>query len=153
MYNEFSAATYSQVREVIVDLQHITGASIKPLVLYPMFLHYIEIDNGKLSNMSRTRVRDIVETYCALCNEFYLINSKAKNPSYYFYMSKSRWDKYFLGEKAIKSSLSFLIKHNFISCEKRRNPNGINKVRLFSINLFMLKGLLLEAESNVKKRV
>ena len=135
-----------KVRNIISELQKFGGASIKPLILHPMFLNYIKIMDKKLSNMSRTRVRDIVETYCALCNEFYILNHSAKNPSPYFYVPKSRWNKYFLGEKAINTSLDFLTFQGFISITKKRNPKGINLIRMYRINVNKLEQVLREAE-------
>lgn len=134
MENNFKAATYLEVRDEIKKMQNCGGAMIKPLVLYQIF--NVMIPDKEKSKMTKSRIRDIADTYCALCNEYYLIYCFDNQPKTKFYMSEERWAKYYLGQKARENSIKFLECVGIIKCEKIRNPNkAINIVRTYEFDL------------------
>lgn len=157
MENRFEAATYNQVREEIIKMQHCGGAMIKPLVLYQIF--NVIIPNEEKTKMTKSRIRDIVDTFCALCNEYYLIYCFDEHPKTKFYMSEERWTKYFLGQKARENSIKFLAEYKIIRCDKIKNPNRpVNIVRTYEFNLDWLVIIRKAAEelyeeSKAKKKI
>lgn len=150
MENNFKAATYVQVREEIIKMQNCGGAMIKPLVLYQIF--DLMIVDEERTRMTKSRIRDIADTYCALCNEYYLIYCFDKHPQTKFYMSEERWAKYFLGQKARENSIKFLVEYEIIRCEKIRNPNkAINIIRTYEFDLDWLIKFRKAAEELYQK--
>ena len=140
MLQQFEPATHTQVREVLLEMQKYGGAMIQPLMLYQSLAVAMAISDDSITKMSKTRIRDIAATFCALCNEFYLIYCFDDKPRTEFYMTEERWAKYFLGQKAIENSIKFLQRYGLIHCAKMKNPHrAINTVRVYSINLAKLK--------------
>ena len=140
MNNDFTPATHTQVREVLLEMQKYGGSMIQPLALYQAFAVAMAVSDDSITKMSKTRIRDISATFCALCNEFYLIYCFDDKPRTEFYMTEERWAKYFLGQKAIENSIQFLQRYSLIRYVKMKNPHkAINKVRVFAINLRLLK--------------
>jgi len=144
-------ATCQQVRDELLKMQEFFGSAIKPLALYHTF--YECLQSVAPSKMNRSKVRDIVDTYCALCNEYYLLYSKKENLKTDFFMNEARWAKYYLGRKAMDNSIEFLREYGFIRYRKGRNPyNPINTVRFYEIDLALLVGLRLDAEKLYEKQ-
>ena len=148
MINQFIAATHTAVRERLLKMQKLGGAMIQPLILYKILSGIMAIyDEDKITKMSKTQVRDISATFCALCNEFYLIYSKDRNPRTEFYVSEERWEKYYLGQKARENSINLLQRYDFIRCAKMKNPHkGAKFITVYTINLDMLDGCCEMAE-------
>lgn len=138
------------VREKLEKMQSFGGAAIKPLALYDIF--YQIIQDQSPSKMNRSKARDMVDTYCALCNEYFIINHFAKSPREDFFMSEERWAKYYLGQKARENSIKALdgwAIHTRIT----KNPcKPINKVRMYKIDLEIMNNFIRIAEENEEKR-
>lgn len=140
---------HEMVRELLEKMQTFGGAAIKPFALYPIF--YEILQEQKPSIMNKAKVRDIVDTYCALCNEFFVLNHFAKEPRTDFFMSNERWSKYFLGQKAKENSLKFL-NGWAIHYVKKQNPcKPINTVRMYRIDLETLYNFVRLAEQQHEK--
>lgn len=129
------------VRNNFLDMQKEKGAAIRPLGLFELFLKILNkfyLPNGK---MNRVRARNITDVFCALQNEYFIINYDGRN-SNWFYMTEKRWAKYGLGKKAIHNSRVFLQDIEAIETKVEQHPHKPqNKVRFYKINLEMLENL------------
>lgn len=140
-----------QVRNQLEEMQYYGGAAIKPLGLYEII--YNLLNEHSPSSMNRSKTRDIVDTFCALCNEYYLISSRNKDTINEFFMTNERWDKYYLGQKARENSIKILNELGLISYRLARNPyKPINTVRMYSIDLSTLKLYTELARENYLKK-
>ena len=138
------------VREKLEKMQTFGGAAIRPFALYEFFYDVLQ---GSPSSMNKVKARDITDTYCALCNEFFVINHFSKKPRTDFFMSNERWEKYLLGQKARENSIKFLSQIELIHCKIVQNPcKPINKVRMYTIDLKCLTDILDYAEDKYEKR-
>lgn len=142
----FIKASHTDVREQLKEMANYCGFAMKPLGLFNVFFQMLNVI--KPSNMNRSRARDIVDTYIALCNEFYVIYSYSDEPKDEFYMTQKRWDEYGLGQKARENSIKFLEEYGFIHCRKMQNPyKPINTVRVYSIDDAGIRSLRLSVEN------
>lgn len=143
--SEFQTATHTQVRDELLLMQKCGGSMIQPLILYQLFA--IFMPKEEITEMAKIRVRDISATFCALCNEYFLIYCRDKNPQTEFYVSEDRWEKYFIEEKAREDSIKFLQERGLIRCVNMEIPNKpINIVRGYSFDLNQLQSYRRSAD-------
>jgi len=133
---------HETVRRELLEMQRFGGASIKPLALYKIFNQVFAKDK-----LPKNKVRNLVDVYTALCNEFYIINHDRDNPLSRFYMTNERIAKYNFAQKSYYGNLKFLAKYGFVKIEKGRNPSKpVNEVNWITIDIDMLRELTLAAE-------
>lgn len=154
MSNEIKFATHQKVRQELMKMQNCGGAMIKPFVLYQIVS--MLLDEEEKTKLRVTQIRAIVETYCALCNEYFIIYHFEKNPKTEFFISEERWEKYFIELKTRHFAIDFLRTHGFIFCEEKANTDGV-VVTTYKIDLEMLQNCTKIAEelyeqSKTKKR-
>lgn len=135
-------ATYQEVRKELEVLQSYGGAAIKPLALYDLvnfacgYKHY-----------NKRQIREMVDVFCALCNEYYVLNHNKKEPKTEFYMSEARWEKYYISQKTRENAIQRLFACGLIVFVKKQNPNKrVNKVRMYQIPYELLHNLRRIAE-------
>lgn len=140
---------HEKARDYFMSIQKQSGAAIKPIGVFQFFYNYISTRSS--SKMNRVKARNIADVYCALQNEFFITNG-SKNPHEWFYMTKSRWDKYGLGRKAIYNSIKFLSENMFIETTLRTHPHiPQNKLRWYKIDLKWLEFIANYTENNNPK--
>lgn len=119
---------HKEVRDALLKMQKLGGGMIMPFPFY-------EIAEARFPDKSLAYHRTITQVFCALCNEYYLINCYEKNPKTRFFVSDDRWEKYHLDSKTRENLIDELIKDGWIFCEDVSLPNNPNlKVRAFEIN-------------------
>ena len=135
--NDEPMPAYLEVRKTLLEIQKISGAMIKPFALYDI----VEAmrDQEEQKELSVSQIRAIVETYCALCNEFYLIYYFDKYPQESFFVSEERWKRYFISRQTRERAIQFLTKHGFITCEERPSVENASMLKVYKIDLPMLK--------------
>ena len=137
--DEFVPATHTQVRELLLKLQKLGGAMIQPLILYDILTCIMIRFEDEITQMSKLQIRDVSATFCALCNEFFLIYCRDKKPKTQFYVSEERWKKYFLEQKVRENSIDFLQRHDLVRCEQMKNPRKTESIVMgYTINFDML---------------
>lgn len=135
-------ATYQQVREELVVLQSYGGAAITPLALYEL-VNFVCMHR----HYNRRQIKEMVDVYCALCNEYYVLNHNKKEPKKEFYMAEERWEKYYIPPKTRENAIKRLVDCGLLVFEKKPNPNKrVNKVRMYQIPYELLNALRNIAE-------
>lgn len=153
--NEESIPAYLEVRRTLLDIQKFGGAMIKPFALYDIV--DAMRDEKEQAELGVSQIRAIVETYCALCNEFYLIYYFDRYPKEHFFVSEERWKRYYIPPKTRDQAIQFLTKHGFITCEERPSVDSSMMVKVYKIELPALKSCveaagLLYSLAKEKKR-
>jgi len=110
---------HETVRELLLKMEEFGGAAIKPLALYDIFDELF--DNPQIP---QNQLRNVVEVYTALCNEFFVIYHFDRRPKAEFFITNERWAKYRLAQKAIYNGIAFLSEKGLIRCRKGRNPHN-----------------------------
>ena len=146
---------FKQVRGELMAMQRCGGAMIKPFALYQVVS--MILSEEEKAKLGVKQIRLIVETYCALCNEFFIIYCFDKNSKNEFYMSEERWDKYFIDPQSREYAIKFLCTHGFIQQEEKVKTDESTLVTTYKIDLDMLKACRRLAEewyeeSKSKKR-
>lgn len=141
-------AAHEVVREEMLLLQKSGGSAIKPLSLYRVFLEIIkEIDPEETRPLVWARY--VSDTFCALANEFYVINAFSKNPQEDFYLSEDRWEKYYLGGGRDKA-LDYLEQMDLVARIVNEDPKDLTQnYTTYKINVALLTALRKDVEAYV----
>lgn len=141
---------HKKVREAFIDMEKSSGAALKPFGLFPLF--YKLLQSIQPNKMNRVKARNVADVFCALQNEYFVINFDGKNIDW-FYMTTIRWQKYGLGRKAIYNSITFLKYCGIVDNEIRQHPlKEQNKVRYYRFNLDRLKDIMHRVSFDGKRK-
>lgn len=110
------------VRNELLKLQRLGGAMIKPLALHELTLLMLR---GTEDESNTALVKAITDTYCALCNEYYIVCYSSSDPKEEFVVPEERWQKYCLNQKTRQKTFEYLQCWGFVECNDRISTEGI----------------------------
>ena len=139
MENNQKFATHIEVRNELMKMQQCGGAMINPFALHRIIFEYAFSDEERQKNNSITIARVIATTFCALCNEYFVIYRNDRHPKTDFYMSDDRWEKYYIVPSHRNMATEFLQRIGLISCDTKTIPSENEPVTTYKINLETLR--------------
>lgn len=139
MENKQTFATHLEVRNELMKMQQNGGAMINPFALQRIIFEYAFSNEERQANNSITRARLIATTFCALCNEYFVIYRNDRHPKTEFYMSDDRWEKYYIVPIHQNMAIDFLQSVGLISCDTKTIPPENKHVTTYKINLDILR--------------
>lgn len=146
MEQQIKYATHLETRAELMKIQQNGGAMINPFALHRIIFEYAFSDEERQENNSITRARLIATTFCALCNEYFVIYRNDRHPKTDFYMSDDRWEKYYIVPSHRKMAIEFLQRIGLISCDTKTIPPENQPVTTYKINLDILRQCSRAAE-------
>lgn len=131
-------ASHKEVRQALMQMVKCGGAPMMPLSLFPLFYRFLTEEELKQSNPI-IRARSYAYTFCAICNEYYVIYRNSKFPKKEVFISEERWDKYCIVPDIREKGIEFLQRINLITCDSKKIPPNNQIERTFKINLDTLR--------------
>lgn len=139
-----------EVRQQLLSLQRLDGGMIDPFALRKLFYAVMLRDKEQHPNPLHF-ARLTASVYCALANEFYILNYNKKRTNIVsFYVTEERWEKYFITPKARAQCVDFLEQYDFISCEIKSVPPEDNLTPVYKINVDKLRQCCKSLENEKK---
>ena len=139
-----------EVRQELLALQHLDGGMIDPFALRKLFYAVMLRDKEQHSNLLHF-ARLTAYVYCALANEFYILNYNKKRTNIeMFYVTDERWEKYFITPQARAQCIDFLQRYDFISYEIKSIPPENKQSQVCKINVDKLKQCCKALEKEAK---
>ena len=125
-------ATHLEVRKALLQIQKLGGGMLMP---FPLFEIAEKVFPYKLLSYHRT----IVQVFCALCNEYFLIYCYDKKPKTKFFVSEDRWEKYHIDRHTRETVIEDLSNIGWIFTETTPLPDKEDiKITTYEINSEML---------------
>lgn len=132
--DEQNFATHIEVKHALMQMQKCGGAPIMPLSLFSLFYRLLSEEELQQPNPF-IRARSYAYTFCAICNEYFVIYRKSAFPKKEFFISEERWKKYCILPKLREEGIEFLQRINLITCDNKIIPPDNQVERTFKINL------------------
>lgn len=137
MNNNENFASHIEVKNALVQMEKCGGAPLMPLSLYPFFYRLLSEEELQRPNPI-ILARSYAYTFCAICNEYFVIYRKSKFPKKEFFMSEERWKKYCIIPDIREKGIEFLQRIDLITCDSKIIPPDNQVERTFKINLATL---------------
>lgn len=138
MENNQKFATHLEVRNELMKMQQNGGAMINPFALQRIIFEYAFSNEERQETNSITKARVIATTFCALCNEYFVIYRNDHHPKTEFYMFDDRWEKYYIMPSHRNMAIEFLQRIGLIACDAKTIPPENKPVTTYKINLEIL---------------
>ena len=149
MENSDIYASHLEARSELMKMQKCGGAMINPFVFYNIIL--INLSEEEKNNYNQlTFAREIATTFCAICNEYYIIYCNEHQPKTEFYITEDRWAKYFISSTSRDISIKFLQRIGLIACDTKTIPPDNKSVTTYKIKLETLQSYRRMAEEYYK---
>lgn len=148
-------ATHSEVRAELMKMQKYGGAMINPFALQKVIFMLFS-DKERQAPNSLHRARFIATTFCALCNEYWLIYCFDKHAKTEFFVSEERWERYFILPNQRDMAIKFLQEIELIACDTKvilpeNKSIQTYRIRLDTLQLFRKAAEEMYDEARAKK--